>query len=167
MSAPLTPEEEATVRTAGAGWCSEKMWERVWTLLDAARAERDEALMLSKASLPTNVYTDEIVSLQSALAERTREVEEAREREKSADVQLDAVRHRAEAAETALAEARADAFEEAAKIADAEPEFPGPMPSHLWAVTEENPEAGLRAACRVTKQAISRAIRARGGPANG
>lgn len=58
-----------------------------------------------------------------------------------------------------------EAYEEAAQIAEAEPEFPGFMPLGLYVRTVFlaifYPTLGPRVACRATKKAIARKIRAK------
>lgn len=75
---------------------------------------------------------------------------------------LGAAKERDEA-RAALADARRETWEEAAKVALDEPEFPGDMPAEVWDATKKaDCETALRAACRATKSTIATALRARG-----
>lgn len=58
---------------------------------------------------------------------------------------------------TAFVNQRDAVLEEAAKLADTEPELPGPMPDSLNLLSNEDL---ARMSCRVTKASIARAIRA-------
>ena len=62
--------------------------------------------------------------------------------------------------ERRLVEAREAALEEAAKVAEAEPEFEGDPPQHVVdAMISAGPIENARSACRATKKGIAAAIR--------